>query len=63
MCKLGVIVVTRAADQIVEGESTPEARAVVQQRRPRDPAFARIPRAVACNSRSVRKALLLLICK
>ena len=35
----------------------------MQQRRPRDPAFARIPRAVASNSSSVRKALLLLICK
>ena len=43
VCKLGVIVVTRAADQIVGGKSTPEARAVVQQRRPRDPAIGNPP--------------------
>ena len=61
MCELGVVVVAGTADQIIGGERATEARAVVQQRRSRYPAFARIPRAVAGHRRGVREALSLLI--
>jgi hypothetical protein len=61
VCKLGVVVVASPADHIVDGKGAAEARAVVKQRRPRDPVLAWVPRAVTSNRRSVREALLLLV--
>ena len=63
MCKLGVIIVASPADQIIGSEGATEARAVVQQRRPRDPVLAWVPRAVASYRRGVHETLPLLIGK
>jgi hypothetical protein len=57
MCELGVVIVAGTANQIIGSEGATEARAVVQQRRPRDPAFAWVPGAVAGHRRGVHEAL------
>ena len=63
MCELGVIIVASPADQIICSEGATEARAVVQQRSPRNQVLAWVPGAVTGHRRGVHEALPLLISK